>query len=190
MKKFIHLRGSMATGKTSTARAVLARGNYEVRFIDIGGKNYPYMLDESKRWIVTGRYDTRECGGLDGVIKNRNVMKVYLNRLMREVSPDVIVFEAVMYGMTFKFGKECAELCKGNGYEYTGVLLAPDLGMAFSNVYKRNGGKPIDEDRFAEKYYRAVEAAKKLKAAGIRIAVEDTSQYEKDELYKIVEKQL
>lgn len=190
MRKFIHLRGSMATGKTSTARAILDRGDYEVRFIDIGGSAFPYTYDEKKGWLVTGRYDKAVCGGLDGVITNREIMKIYLHRLMREIKPNVIVFEAVMYGNSFKFGKECADLCKGDGYEYIGILLAPEFDVVLGNMYKRNGGKQINVESLSQMYYGSFKAADKLNAAGVKVVAEDTSKYKLPELYKVVEKWL
>lgn len=190
MRKFIHLRGGMAVGKTSTARAVISQGNYEVRFVEIAGKNYPYTYDSKKRWVVTGRYDKTICGGCDGIITNRAIMMAYLHKLMKDVKPDVIVFEAVMYGKTFKFGKECAALCESKGYEYIGVLLAPELDVALQNVYMRNGGKAINVDAFVKVYQSGIDSAKKLKEAGVKIVVEDASAYELNELYRIVEKQV
>ena len=81
--KFIHIRGCMASGKTSTARSFLARGTYVIEYITIDKKKYPYTIDKAQNIVVTGRYDQRVCGGLDGVITNRNVMKLYLYRIMR-----------------------------------------------------------------------------------------------------------
>ena len=188
MKKFIHLRGAMATGKTSTARSFMSRGKYEVRFINVGGKEYPYTYDEKQNRIVTGRYDTRTCGGLDGVIENREIMKHYLYKLMAEINPDVIVFEAVMYGTTFKFGKELVDICRMKNYEYVGVVLSPDFDVILANMYKRNGGKQINTDRLLRKYFDTLRSADKLIAIGVKIVVEDSSKYELAELYKVIEK--
>ena len=190
MRKFVHLRGSMATGKTSTARSIISRGNYEVRFVTIAGKEYPYTYDENKKWIVTGRYDKAVCGGLDGVITNREIMKYYIMKLLKEINPEVVVFEAVMYGHTFKFGKECADICRANGYEYIGILLAPEFDVVLSNMYKRNGGKKINVDNLCSKYFGALTSADKLNKAGVRVVREDTSKYPLDGLYKVVEKWL
>ena len=190
MHKFIHLRGSMATGKTSTARSIISRGDYEVRFVQIAGKEYPYTYDEKQNWIVTGRYDKAVCGGLDGKITNREIMKFYIHKLLSEVKPEVVVFEAVMYGNSYKFGKECADICRGNGYEYIGILLAPEFDVVLSNMYKRNGGKQINVDSLSSMYFGSFTAADKLNKAGVRVVREDTSKYPLDELYKVVEKWL
>lgn len=174
-------------GKTSTARSVLSKGKYELKTIKIAQKEYPYCYDQRKKWVVTGRYDKNECGGLDGVITNRDIMKVYINRIMKEVSPEVIVFEAVMYGNSFKFGKELSDLCKINGYDYVGVLLCPELQEVFENMYNRNGGKKINEEGLSQMWFGSLKAANKLIEAGVNVERVNPRDYEKEELYKIVE---
>ena len=178
----------MASGKTSTARSVLTQGNYSVFNIKIGGKEYPYTYDEKKNWIVTGRYDLNVCGGLDGRITDKNVMKVYLHRLMNIVKPDVMVFEAVLYGVSFKFGKEISDICRGDGYKYIGVILAPDFEDVMENLNRRNGGKPVNIENLSRMYWQSLTAADKLQKAGVEIYRENPRKYKIDDLHKIVEK--
>lgn len=190
MKQLIQLRGCMGTGKTSTARSVLQRGNYRVCTIKVGKTEYPYCYDEKKRWAVTGRYDLRNCGGLDGIITNKDVMKYYLYKIMKDVTPEVIVFEAVMYGLTYKFGEELNRICTANGYKYTGILLKPQFEIILENIAARNGGKPINIEMLSEKYFRSETAAEKLNSSGVKIVVENPMDYAKEDMYKIVEKQI
>lgn len=178
----------MAVGKTSLARSVISQGNYEVRQIAINKKSFPYTYDPAKNWVVTGRYDTRECGGLDGRITNAELMKAYLCRIMKEVRPDVIITEAVMYGHTFKFGHDLSILARAYGYEYIGISLEPSLETVLSNVYKRNNGKPIKEDSIVGMYVQNSRSTKRLKEAGVRCDVADSSKYKLTEMYKIIER--
>lgn len=178
----------MAVGKTSTARDFISRGNFNVMQMKIGRRSYPYLYDEQKSIVVTGRYDTRECGGLDGIIKNRAIMTEYLSKIARIVSPKVIVFEAVMYGMTVKFAKEISVMLNRYGYEYIGIQLAPPLETAIDNVFRRNGGKEINLEKFCEKYDRSISASKELKEAGYNIQFIDTSKYQKTDLHNIIQR--
>lgn len=187
MKTLVQLRGTMATGKTATARSVIEHGDFTVEMLDIGGKKYPNTIDRKKNWIVTGRYDTRVCGGLDGVITNRDVLKVYLHRLMKELKPEVIVFEAIMYGHTYKFGRELAEICRSDGYKYIGILLQPPLDRVLQNIYNRNGGKPVNEKYIVDRYFSAHNSTVKYMAEGLDCHIVDTSEYELGEMYRIVE---
>lgn len=188
MKQVIQLRGTFATGKTSTARSVLAHGNFEKLFIEIHGREYPYNYDAGKRWVVTGQYDKNECGGLDGIITDKQLLKHYLYKLMRQVKPDVILFEAVMYGMSLKFGLEIDSMCRKAGYKYTGVLLSPDFEVVMANLYRRNGGKPMDEVEKYNAWRSALVAQKKLHDMGVKTAIEDSSKYSLDDMYMIVDK--
>ena len=162
--------------------------NYEVKDIEIAGKAYPYTIDEQKRWVVTGRYDKRECGGIDGCISNREILKAYLHKIMTKIQPEFILFEGVMYGCTFKFGKELDELCRLDGYEYQGILLSPDFNRVLENMRKRNGGKEINFLGLQDQWKSARKSTAKLGMAGVKVAVEDSSAYKLPELYRIVEK--
>ena len=190
MKQFIQLRGVMGCGKTSTARSVISRGNYEVRYITVGKKNYPYTYDAKKNWLVTGRYDRNVCGGLDGIITNKEEMKFYLYSLLTKVNPEVIIFEAVMYGMTYKFGAEIAKICKSKGYAYTGILLAPEFEQVLDNIMKRNGGKNIKVADLSEKYFRTFTSYDKLARDGLRMFRVNPMDYRLDDMYKIVEEHM
>lgn len=188
MKQFIHIRGCMASGKTSTARSVMAQGNYVVKFISVGKKEYPYTIDEKKRWVITGRYDLCECGGVDGRIKGVDLMKNYLYNIMRQVNPDVLIFEAVMYGVTYKFATEINKLCESLGYKYLGIHLNPSFENVMENMNKRNGGKEIKFDNLSQMYFAGLTAADKLNAAGIKVVAENPREYSKEDLHQIVEK--
>lgn len=188
MKYFIHIRGANAVGKTSTARSCIAQGDYQVRLIKVAGKQYPYTYDEKRGWIVTGRYDQKACGGLDGVICDARLMKMYINRLMKNVQCRVIVFEAVMYGHTFKFGKELDDMCKKAGFRYKAVSLEPDIKVVLENMKKRNGGKPVKYELLTNVYICNSKAAIRLKEAGIYCDIVDPSKYSPEDLHMIVDK--
>lgn len=190
MKKFIHLRGSMACGKTTAARQFLQRGNFALHEIEVFGKTYPLMFDRDQNIVVTGRYDTRVCGGLDGVITNRRIMFEYLLKIMKYYKPEAIVFEAVLYGMSVKFAIEVMSLGKRFGYEYVGLVLVPPFEESLNRVFERNGGKMINIESFEKNYKNAVISANSLKERGVKIKMIDTSKIKKENMYKIVEDEL
>lgn len=188
MNKFIHLRGGSGSGKTSTVKSFLSRGDYKLKYIIIDSKKYPYMVDEKQEIICTGRYKENDCGGLDGVIESTSIMQKYLWKIMKDLKPKIIVFEAVMYGKTFKFGYELHCICRKLGYKYIGVLLQPTLEQVFENISNRNYGKPINEDYIQSGYFTNFSATKKLRENGVFCAIENSRDYKKDELYKVIEK--
>lgn len=188
MKYFIHIRGANAVGKTSTARSVIAQGDFTVRQIKVAGKEYPYTYDEKRGWIVTGRYDQKACGGLDGVICDARIMKMYIERLIKTVPCRVIVFEAVMYGHTFKFGKELDDMCRKAGFKYKAVSLEPDIKDLLRNMQKRNGGKPVKYELLTNVYVCNSKAANRLKEAGIYCDIVDPSKFSLQDLHLIVDR--
>lgn len=75
MRKIIQLRGTNATGKTTACRQFIQSGQFTVRSVPVYGKYIEYHYDEQRKIAVVGRYDQRECGGVDGYIKNKNFLR-------------------------------------------------------------------------------------------------------------------
>ena len=190
MKKFIHLRGSMAVGKTSAAREFVSKGNFLDLEIKVSGKYYPYLYEKERNIVVTGRYNTRVCGGLDGIIKSKDLMIKYLASIIKELNPDYIVFEAVMYGTTVKFAEELNSFVNKYGYLYRGLVFCPPLEIAIQRVFERNGGKQINIDNFVKTYEMSYRSFLVLKEKGYKVSLVDTSKYSKKDMFKIIQKEI
>lgn len=190
MKKFIHLRGGMAVGKTSTARQFISRGSFVNEQINVFGKYYPYMYDKQCGIVVTGRYDDRVCGGLDGRITNKQVMLEYIAKIAKEIGPKYIVFEAVMYGKTVKFAEDVSALIGRYGYEYVGICLLPPLECASERLAQRNGGKTINWERFSAQHLQSERSYLELKKRGYNMRAVDTSRIEKGSMWEIIQKEI
>lgn len=164
--KFIHLRGAFASGKSTCARSVIKSGNFVVKEIFVGKKKLYFTHDEQRNIVVTGRYDTRECGGVDGEIKNKDLILEYVAAIMKKIRPSCIVFEAVMYGITVKFAQNMRILCERFGYEYVGLCFIPPLEQSLQWIYQRNNGKKIKEEHLIKMYDRNIVSFEKLKKMG------------------------
>lgn len=185
MKKVIQVRGTNGTGKTTAVRSLIERGDFKVYFVTVRGKEYPYTYDG--KIVIGGRYDTRECGGLDGVIKDREVLKDYIVKLLKMLQPDALILDAVMYGTTFKFAYELNIACKSLGYTYIGITCAPPLDVSLQRVYMRNGGKEVNVESLQKRHFSSVKAYKRLKAVGMDVRLIDTSKIPKEQMYRIIE---
>lgn len=190
MKKFIHLRGSMAVGKTTAAREFVKHGNFKEKQMPVGKKQYPYLYDEERNIVITGKYDDRTCGGLDGRIEDSDIMLEYLLRLCRYVQPEYIIFEAVMYGCTVKFAENIASAIKKFGYEYVGLCFLPPLDVAIERVYKRNGGKQIKMETFVRKYGDSERSYLRLKEKGFNVKHVDTSKIAQADMWQIIQREI
>lgn len=188
MSKFIQVRGSTGTGKTTAVRQFLQiTGGFVLHQITVRGKQYPFYHNKEKNIVVTGVYGKRNTDGLDGVITDKDTMFNYLISIVTSVKPETVVFEAVMYGLSFKFANELAEELKKRGYEYIGIVLDPPWQFAYNNIMKRNGGKNINVKSLKAKFVQAQRSADKLKAAGLDIRVVDTSRMRESGLYSLIQ---
>ena len=57
-------------------------------------------------------------------------------------------------------------------------------------MYNRNGGKKINEEGLSQMWLGSLKAANKLAEAGVNVVKVNPRDYEKEELYKIVEGEL
>lgn len=191
MKQFIHIRGSMGSGKTTTVRQYLQRtGGFTLHQITVNGKAYPYHYNKAKKILITGVYGRRVCDGCDGIITNKDLMRAYLLKLIDTVKPDVVIFEAVMYGITSTFTIQLSESLSERGYHYKGIALLPPLEFCLSNVMTRNGGKAINIKMFKSKWLQAKRSAENLKEKGLDIDIIDTSQIRMNQMNSLIEREL
>lgn len=191
MSKFIQIRGSMGTGKTTAVRQYLQlTGNFTLHQITVQGKQYPFYHNSHNNTVVTGIYGRRMADGLDGVIDDRNVMMAYLLKIVDTVHPDFVVFEAIMYGTTFLFGQELAEELKKRDMEYEGLVFCPPYEFTVSNILQRNGGKPIKFKALSQKWQQVKRSAEKLQEAGYNIKFVDTSRVRVNDMHYLIEKEL
>lgn len=192
-KKLIQLRGACASGKSTAASAFLQTGNFESREIRVGANNFPYSYDEQQKIVVTGRYNqTRACGGLDGVKVNREDMLNYLTKIIKGISPDAIIFEAVMYGKTSQFARELQRLCWAFGYEYVGLSFLPPFEAEMKMLAGRNGKaeNEINTETIYSQYKSVYASHKKLKAEGFNMKIINTAEIPKEKMGEIIIKEL
>lgn len=177
----------MGTGKTTAARTYIQKkGGFKVEFMTVFGKEYPYTYNAKENIVVCGRYDRNVCGGIDGIIRDSKVVKQYVMQLLK-IKPDIIVFEGVMYGLTFKFSNELAMICRLNGYEYKAIVLAPEFNVLLERIYERNGGKPIKVESLNKNYMNSLKSSRKLKESGVYVKFIDTAKVSKQNMWRLIE---
>lgn len=187
MRKFIQIRGCMGSGKTTIVRTFMQKHNFEVEFIEVFGKQYPYSIDKKNNIVCGGRYDKAVCGGVDGIIKNRDIVREYIVKIIKQVRPSLFIFEAVMYGITFDFSNRLNDICKVFGYQYTAIVPLSDFEDVINRIQQRNGGKPIKVDRVENQYTKCLSSTKRLEQNGVDVRYFRVSEYTKDNMYKILE---
>lgn len=188
--KVIQLRGTNATGKTTTVRQFILRGRFTVKTITVRKTPVEYCWEEERRIAVIGRYDDRETGGVDGRITNKDLLRDTILRVIKAENPQYLIFEGVVYGVTFQFAYELYLVLKRMGWEYIGLCFIPPLEVAFERLAERNGGKPVDYMSVQNKWFTANSAYRRLLEKGVNVKAVDTSKIPKGEMYKLIEGEL
>lgn len=191
MSKFIQIRGSMGTGKTTAVRQYLQlTGNFTLHQITVQGKPYPFYHNMKKNIVVTGIYGRRNTDGLDGVISDRNIMMAYLLKIVDTVHPDFMIFEAVMYGKTCLFVQELAAELKKRDMDYCGLAFVPPYEFTVSNILQRNGGKKINLKHLRATFEQTKISSEKLNEQGYEIKFIDTSSVRLNDMHYLIEKEI
>lgn len=125
--------------------------------------------------------------GLDGVITDKNLLYKAIFKIIELKKPRVLIFEALVYGMTYTFSRVLNTLAKSMNYEYISVFLTCRNNGFCERVKIRNKGKYFDLLKQKRKNVLAARAAKKAMQAGIKTVVVDTNEIKKDNMYKIIE---
>lgn len=188
--KVIQLRGTNATGKTTAIRQFIERGHFRVDQIKVGARWIEYHWDPERRIAILGRYDKAVTGGVDGYITEKNQLLNSIMTIVNKVKPEALLFEGIVYGVTFQFAYELSRLLNKIGVEYTGICLLPSLNVVFERLAARNGGKAVDYMSVQAKWFSASRAYEKLRKAGVNAKAIDTTKIPKDQMYRIIEDEL
>ena len=185
MPKLIQVCGINGTGKTTLMRKVIA-GQPDIRKIQVaaGSKQFDVLTNDTV--CVLGRYGDCACAGIDGYIRDKDELKALISNALRLKIAPVVLFESVIYGLTFKFRKGVADACRQNGYEYQAVQLIAPVEMLEQRIYERNGGKRVNMEMIYTKQKNMVNGGKHLRQTGEKVLTIDTSNRTPDEVSEIV----
>ena len=185
MPKLIQVCGINGTGKTTLMRRIIS-DQQDIRKVQIEacGKGFEALTNGSV--CVLGRYGECACAGIDGYIRDKDELNALIsNALFLRIAP-VILFESVIYGLTFRFRKGVAEAARQNGYEYHAVQLIAPVELLEQRIYERNGGKRVNMEMIYTKQKNMVNGGKHLRQTGEKVLTIDTSNRTPDEVSEIV----
>ena len=188
--KVIQIRGTNATGKTTTIRGFINRGQFVIKTIKVGRRDIEYHWEDRRKIAIIGRYDKAVTGGVDGYITDKNELMDTILRIIKYIKPEILLFEGIVYGVTFKFAYELAHILKKYKYDYLGIVFMPPLDVVFQRLAIRNGGKEVDYMSVQGKWFSASSAYDKLLKSGINVKAVDTSKIPKEQMYRIIEDEI
>lgn len=184
--KLIQIRGCNGSGKTTMMKQFVEKHNLEIKEIQVN--KIPTFISVSKdmQIIVLGRYD-KKTGGCD-LYKNKEHVYQTIYQVIRVYKPRLLLFEGLIYGLTYKFGKVLADEVNRFGYDYKGVCLFIEPTEAIARIYVRNGGKDINAQYIYNKTKAFLNSYNKMKDSHYNMTLYDTSKIEKDKMIDILEK--
>ena len=186
MRTLIQLRGVNASGKSTAVRQFIERNGLKPTYIQVQGKCS--KIEANKQCAVVGWYiPDSKAEGCDAHIDNKEHLKSVLNALM-EKQYRIIIFEGLIYGMTFKLAYDINQACKKYGYKYRPLFLYCRYTQNLDRLMLRNGGNTsINFDTFDGKCESLKKSAIKMRDSGINTKFIDTTNIELEEMWKIVQ---
>lgn len=186
--KLIQIRGCNASGKTTSVRQFIQRNNLQIKQVCVKGKNTYITTNEDNSIVVLGRYD-KKTGGCD-LFANKDHVFNTIVWIIFNLRPKVIIFEGLIYGLTYKFASQVSDYVKKYNYEYSGLCLYANEEIVLQRLYKRNGGKAIKEINIFKKTKTMISSYKKLLSCGYKVKMIDTSTLKEEYMYKIIEDEI
>lgn len=187
MTKIVQIRGSNGTGKTTLVREFLRRrGDNTIITLTVGGERIE--CHKTGEIIVMGRYDRNECGGCDSEIHSKELFKDAIAKIVRTCKPEVLIYEAVLYGKTFQFSYDIYRYAKAAKAEYMALCLVPAFETTLERIYGRNGGKEINLQALQSTYNSCIRSNAKLRAAGVPLIEVDTAKMTPEEMAQVLER--
>jgi len=183
--KVIQIRGSNGAGKTTIVRQFVQKNNLQIKEINVKGKQTYISIDESGRLVALGRYD-KKTGGCDLYDNTEHVLNTII-WVITNIKPKIILFEGMIYSLSFAFAKKVSDLVQEYNYKYLSISLYTNFDVVLARIYKRNGGKEIKENLILDKINSIIKSHKKLKESGYNARMIDTSEINEEDMYKIIE---
>lgn len=186
MRVLIQLRGVNASGKSTAVRQFIERNGLKPTYIQAEGKTT--KIEANKQCAVVGWYKPDAVSeGCDAHIDNKEHLKAVLQKLA-EKQYRVIVFEGLIYGITYKLATEINSIARFYGYKYRPLYLYCRYTQMLERLMERNGNNTgVNFDTLDTKYERARIAAEKLQEAGICTRFINTTDIKRGEMYRIIQ---
>lgn len=189
MKTVLNIRGAHCSGKTTAVRMFLSKHPNSVEEFAVGKYKTAITVLKDANIVVLGRYDQGVCGGCDRY-KGGEHVKQTIVKVAERYNPDVIIYEGIMYSITYKMADEIANLCERIGYQWKSVYLFREYDNMVELLESRNNGKTVNMMAVNTKYERAMAVYRKLAESGRNIHMVDVTRQPIERLQEIVENEV
>lgn len=183
----LQVRGANATGKTTAVRQYVERHSHAT--VRIGSVPVEMLQTDMGTVAVLGEYRGGRYDGMDTVSATNDELIAVIGGVVRSYRPAYIVFESFMRSGKWRFTQRMAACLAGLGVAYRNLVLYVPLDVAAERITRRTGRRP-NEDRLVTEMKLVDNCYLKMRAAGMDVRREDTSDIKEPEMYRLVESAL
>lgn len=178
--KVIQICGTNGTGKTTLVKGLLTSGNFLRMELQIDGEVKEWWYDGEV--AVIGRYTRNNCCGVDaGNYSGEQLIKV-IDTILAVYEPKAVVFECLMFGLSYKFKQNLFEVSKRHNRSYVVITLTAALTTLSERVIRRTGNENVNFDGVNSKMRQAINSTRLIQADGATAYIIDTEQKSKKEI--------
>ena len=180
--KVIQVCGTSGTGKTTLIKGLLSSGRFIRLYSTVDGE--ARELWYNGEILVLGRYNRNNCCGVDAwKITGEQFLKV-LDTILAVYEPRVVIFEHLMFGLTYRFKHDARACAEKHGYEYVVVVLTASLNTLSERIIGRTGNESVNFDAVMSKARTAIVSTKKVEAEGAKAYILDTERIDRKSLLR------
>ena len=182
--KVIQIRGCNACGKTTLVKQFIENKQLKQKKY----KKIKYYEDNGI--IVIGDYSKDGCCGCDADFSNKIELFDTILYFVKNMKPRYLIFEGLMYGITFEFSYNLKKYLEKNNCGYKAIYLTSDFKTIVERLNERNKGKEVNYEHLIDKYESAEKAYIKLKANKIDIVKYNVKDIKKEDMFKLLEDEI
>ena len=179
--KIINVRGSNASGKSTTVKQFLDGHPQEV--LELNG-NYVTFASDMNAYVL-GRYDCTS----PGCDRYKSFDEVFdqILFLIKKKKPELIIYEGMLISKEFKRTYLLSRVAKLHGYEFYCIVLVRDFFNVIKLLEKRNNGKDYNSANVMRTYETVLSCSTRLKEKGVNVIEVDVDSYKENEMKNILE---
>lgn len=180
-KYVVNVRGINASGKSTAVRLFCRAFSLQPEVLEFGGQKYRVMTDGKK--IAVGWYRPYSVAeGCDALKAGKEDFKRFLEYLLKERKPEIVVYEKQIWSTTYKLTKEIAGITEQSGYQFIAIHMKIRYEVALNRLFFRNGGNLTNLDNFDNRFYQVQCARKNMKKNRIVVFDADVEKIPKEKM--------
>lgn len=158
----INVRGINASGKSTAVREFCRLYSLEPKKIPFMGYKYKIMTD-GKKYVIGWYKPYSNSEGCDPLNVSKEHFKLFLKYLMKDLRPEVIVYEKQIWSTTYKLTSEIRQIVEDSSYTFLVIQMSISYADGLNNLFIRNKKDTTCFKNYNNRFYSVNNSVKKLK---------------------------